>query len=417
MNGIICKIESEPRKRALPARLYAALWGLLLYAALWGGLCSMAFLSVSGLTPLIPGGVLALALVFAPDRKRLWLRLALLGVFAACGLFFARYAASTDGVKLFLNRLFAASEARQAYTYDKFTVSPAAGIAELRYALIPFGLVAGALCGVSARLRLRLIPALLFALWAGAAAWLGISPAAFWCVLPVIALGLAFSERFAVLLPAALLCAAVLFAFPGEDARLSAWDEAARDTLAPRTVAYADEQQYQALQTPQTQPASAARPDRTADDSPDIDAAWLHVLPRVLIVLLPALALFLPAIASDRLRKRRERNRAGLDDPDNAAAVRAMFLYALRWLRLGGLETGNRPCGACAGELEALYSPELRAEFESVLPLWQEAAYSAHAIGDAQRARMRTFMELTRETVWDGLRRRDRLRAKYIEAL
>lgn len=117
------------------------------------------------------------------------------------------------------------------------------------------------------------------------------------------------------------------------------------------------------------------------------------------------------------LKKRRAKSRAGFDDPQSRAAICAMFLYALRWLRLGGLETPNRPYSTYAGAVGQIYSPELQARYEAVLPLWHEAAYSSHDMSDAQRQQMHSFADDVRQTVWTGLSRRKRLCMRLFSSL
>lgn len=127
--------------------------------------------------------------------------------------------------------------------------------------------------------------------------------------------------------------------------------------------------------------------------------------------------LFLPAILSDWFKRRRTKNRQGLDDPDNSAAVRAMFLYAMRWLRLGGLNLTNLPYSAYSVQIGETLSLELQALYEATLPIWQEAAYSGHDVSGGQRAQMRGFMEQVRQRVWDELDRKGRFLARYVRAL
>ena len=424
--GISCEFKTNAEtKWGLPR---GGLRAVLLYLALWGWLCSMAALSDAGVLPLTLGGALALLPPLLLRKDRAALRFAALAAVAAVLLLTRRDA--LDGVRLLLNRLFAASEARQTYTYEKFIVPAAAGVPEMQAALLPLGLLIGLLCGLSARFRLRLVPTLLFALCALAAAWLGVSPGAGWYVLSAAALALGFADgqgpysaaaaRSAAVLSALLLiCAAVFALFPGEDARLSAWDETMRDRLAMETVAYTDAAPSAA---PQTVPAAQEtkqfyRAEETAADTDGDEETLSLPLPLLLAILLTALLLFVPAVWSDRLKKRRAAHRAGLDDPDPGAAIRAAFLYAMRWLDAGGLRPGNRPYGDCAPEIGAAFTPELRAEFEQVLPIWREAAYSAHPMDGAQRDAMLRFMEHARSAAWDRLGRRDRLRIKYLEAL
>ena len=424
----VCLVnKTEPR---LSARLYRALCSLLIYLALWGGLCSMAYLSTAGLLPLAAGGVFALALVLAPERRRALPVLLGGGVLVAALLILPRLDAFLDGVKYFLNRLFAASEERQAYEYEHFALISPDGLPALRYALVPLGILSGLLCGVSARFLLKWLFALIFALVCAAAAYLGVSPAAGWTVLLMFSVllpflapsggGAAALTPLCGALPAAAVCVAVFLAFPGEDAKLSAWDELARDALASETVAYTDQARYDAaLRDKQTaedtkqfyQEAETAADTGGEEENITVPYGVLSA------ILLTALALFLPAVWSDRVKKRRAENRAGLDDPDHGAAVRAAFLYAMRWLGAGGLSPGNRPYGDCAGAVGELFSPALRSEFEEILPLWREAAYSGHEIDEAKRTKMFAFMEAAREAVWERLGKRERLRVNYVEAL
>ena len=417
--------KTEPR---WGSHAHRALCGLLIYTALWGGLCSMAYLSTLGLLPLTAGCVLALGLALAPERRRALPVLLSVGFLSAALLILLRWETCLDGVKYFLNRLFAASEERQAYEYERFALTSPDGLSALRYALVPLGILSGLTCGLAARYLLKWLFALIFALLCGAAAYLGVSPAAGWTVLLAFAALLPFLAPsgggvltlLCGLLPAVIVCGAVFLAFPGEDARLSAWDETARDALAFETVAYTD-LRYDAARRDKQSAAEDTKQfyqeEETAADMGGEEESLSVPYPVLLAVLLTALALFIPAVWNDRLQSRRAQNRAGIDDPDHGAAVRAAFLYAMRWLGAGGLSAGNRPYGDCAGAVGELFSPALREEFERVLPLWREAAYSGHTIDEAKRAKMLAFMEDARRTVWDRLGKRERLRIRYVEAL
>lgn len=431
--GIVCTIEWNGGGRPAWERMTDCAWALLAYVALWGGLCSMAYLSTSGAASLALGGLLAAALALSPRGGRPGVAVVAAGALLAAVLFLARRQMALDGVKLLLNRLFAASEARQAYTYEMFSVGAEEGNWQdcIRWGLAPLGIAAGLLCGGAARDRSGLLWAALFALCAGLAAWLGLSAGTVWNILLALTLALSLADRTekpigAALLSAcaaaiwvALLCVAVLTAAPGEDARLSAWDEGARDVLAIQTVAWSDQWSAQ----PQSEARTAQedrrfyRAEETAGELGGDAGEWLRPISAALVILLFALALFLPAILSDRWKKRRAAHRAGLDDPDNSASIRAMFRCALRWLCAGGLEAGNIPFSGYAGGIETAYSPALRAAFEEVLPLWQESAYSDHPMDEGQRARMRAFLEAARGAVWEGLDRKGRFWVQYIRAL
>jgi hypothetical protein len=410
-SGLICR--AAPKSRAL-----AWLCAPLVYAALWAALCSMASLSTLGLAPLSVGACLALLLAL-PQRNSIRFGAAALVALAALALLLRSDA--QDGIRLLCNRLFAASEAQQAYQYDKFSVAAAEADWPrcLRAALLPCGMLTGALAGVMGSGF-----AALFVPLAGLAAYLGVAPAPIWCALLAVALIFALAQPFGGLggaipccIAAALLCAAVWLIFPNEDVRLSAWDEQARDTLALQTMAYTS-----AAQTAQTPEATEEERQlyRDESESSDLggdDADLEQPNPIWLVIAAAALILFLPAIAADLQKRRRAKHRAALTDPDDRVAVRAMFLYALRWFRLGGLAVRNAPHSDYAPQLETAYSPALRTSFDAVLPLWQAAAYSPHAPSDAARAQMQQFLTDAEAAVWEKLSRRQRFLAKYYYAL
>lgn len=426
LDGLVCRL-TEPAR--LPQQLADALRAALLYAALCAAVCSMASLSTLGLLPLAPGLLTALVLPLLPQRRIL--RLAQLAVLlAALVLALARLEATADGLRALLGRLFAASEAKQAYLYDTLPLAAQALWKQsLQWLLLCAGLPLGLLSALACTRARWLLPLTALAL-AALIAWLGVAPAPEVCVLLALALLAAFAIPSpsgtlrllpAVLVPLLLACALVHFALPGEDLRLSAWEEDARDALAYRTAAWADPQtQLQTAPPPtaqQTQQQTFYLPEQTPTDLGGDETVFPRP-PRVLLaILLFALALFLPAILSDRLRKRQFRNRQGLDDPDNAASVRAAFLYALRWLQLAGLQPQNQPHSAYGAQIEALAGAQLRAEYEAAVPLWQLAAYSTHTLDETQREQMRAFLLHTQRGVWQRLSRRKRFAAKYIHAL
>ena len=417
-----CTVE-RPSPLRTGARIQDALCALLLYAALWGGLCSMAALSSAGLAPLLPGAAFSLLAACLP-RTKAWTAAVLAGGAALAGsLFFSDAAAVRDGAMLLLNRLFAASEAQQAYQYEYFAVSAPDPLASIRFALLPLGLAAGLACALLCRGRLRVPAAALPAAFCLFMAYLGVTPGPGWLVLLAAATAallldrsaagfVGWAGRAAALLLALCAGIAVFFAFPDENPALSAWDERARDALALHTLAQSDRSDAPRPETAETAPEQERefyREETTSVDLGGDELRWTRPLTAALIILLLALALFVPAVWSDILKKRRAKSRAGFDDPQVRAAVCAMFLYAIRWLRLGGLETPNRPYSAYAGPIGQIYSPDLQARYETVLPLWHEAAYSCHSMTDEQREQMRGFAEEVRRTVWIGLPRRKRL--------
>lgn len=426
-SGLVCRRETgQGRGRLLPSAL-RGLRALALYISLWGCLCSMASLGALGAAALLPGGLIAaVAPLLGAERRKKFLLPAVL-ILAAAVLAFT-WRTALDGCGVLLNRLFAASEGAQAYLYEKLPVVSGSGEWGkcMSCALLILGLLSGLLWGFALDLPAAWPAPVGFLAFAGGVAYLGISPWGAWPALYFAALVWALwpdSEvytRTGGLLALGVvgllcaLCALVCLAFPGEDAALSAWEEGARDRLALETAAYAGtETEKREEEKELTEDREFTQEEGTAGNPEGEEEPWAVPVPALLVILLFALLLFLPAVWSDALKKRRERNRGPMGAEAAAASVRAMFLYTLRWLRLGGLRRENVPMSGYAGQVEALLSPAHREAYERAVPLWQEAAYSSHPMSEAQRREMRTFMESTARAVWEKLSWRKRLLAKY----
>ena len=67
-----------------------------------------------------------------------------------------------------------------------------------------------------------------------------------------------------------------------------------------------------------------------------------------------------------------------------------MYLHSRKWLHL-------RPAGT---------PPEITA-------LWLEAAYSDHALTEAQRTQMAQYLAQVEQHVWDSATKRERLHIRY----
>lgn len=408
---LICIPETGPsRDRLAPLR------ALVADTALWGCLCSMAALSVTGLAPLLPGAAAALLLTLLPGgRARRWAALAVLGL--CLGGILVRLPAFLDGCRALLNRFFAASEARQAYTYVRYplTCPPEQALDRLRWALLPLGLAGGLLLGLAPRWSGPLGAAGL-ALWA---AYLGVSPEPGWCAAlagaALLCLGAPVSGGSrAALLPLGaaaavfgVLLGGLLLLTPKEVPAISALDEQARDALALRTEAYGEAPAAAETEAPET--AAGAFTPLSPEPEPSADRQ--RALRIALAVLLTAALLFGPAVWNDRRRCRQATLRADLEAEDPRTAIRGAFLYAMRWLCFGGLKTDNLPYGALQDRIGRLYSPELSEAYGKILPLWREAAYSTHAMTEDQRRQMRDWLEQTRRTVRKKLSPGRRLKA------
>jgi len=410
----------EEEASPLPGRLWGALRTLLLYATLWGCLCDMAALGALPLLPLLTGGIPCLLLPLLPDRPRRRVALAL-AVGSLLVLLFL-WGTWGDGVKYALNRLLAASEARQSYLYERFSLTAPEGQwpALLRSALLILGLAAGGLLSLPG----KGISLLAFGGLCGVEAYLGLSPTFGWCALLTVGILLTLLERWESSLPwlavgaLALVWGLTLTLFPGESLPLSTWEEGARDRLALQTVAYGELPQATPTPPPPEEDHSQFfQEEDTAGALGGFQLTWTRPMKAGLAIALFALLLFLPALLSDRARRRREANLRALDHPDSAQATRNAFLYALRWLRLGGLDLPNGPYSHLTGPISDRFSPELAGQFQALLPLWQEAAYSAHPIPSEGRQAMRAFADAAKGAAWEKLGRWERFKATYITPL
>lgn len=417
--AISCTLSWEESSPLAP-RLQGALRTLLLYTALWGCLCDMAALGALPLLPLLAGGIPCALLPLLPEKTRRRAALALAIGGALLLLLF--WGAWGDGVKYALNRLLAASEARQAYLYERFSLAAPEGQwpSLLRSALLVLGLAAGGLLSLPG----KVIPLLAFGGLCGVGAYLGLSPAPGWCALLAVGILLTLPEPRGGPLPwlavgsLVLVWGLTLTLSPGEDPSLSAWEEGTRDRLALQTVAYGElPQATPTPPPPEETDTQLFREEDTAGTLGGFALTWTRPMKAALAIALFALLLFLPALLSDRARRKREADLRELECPDSAQATRNSFLYALRWLRLGGLELPNGPYSGLTGPISARFSPELAEAFQGLLPLWQEAAYSAHPIPQEGRQAMRAFVDAAREAAWEKLSRWQRFKVTYLTPL
>ncbi|MBQ2323681.1 MAG: hypothetical protein II379_03740, partial [Oscillospiraceae bacterium] len=126
---------------------------------------------------------------------------------------------------------------------------------------------------------------------------------------------------------------------------------------------------------------------------------------------------FLPFLLLTRARCRARARQAAFADADNAAAIRAMFRHVMDWLQACGLAAENRSFSACEGSAGALLSTDYAAQYAAAVPIWQEAAYSDHAMTAQQRRTVRELLETTEKTLYEKADRRTKFRLKYIACL
>ncbi len=354
-------------------------------SALFLAAAAAMILATVGAWELLPWGLVGAVLVLLPGEERKALTYGSLAVLA---LWLAiRFRPILNGLALLANRLFEKSEAAQAYVYTYFAVE--GGSAGETVAFL--SLLLGWLCrrwGNRMTLGLCLV-------WAGAMAYFGVTPGP-WILAAVLLCGaltaLPGGQRLLGGLLAGLLVVAIAGACmklaPEPIPGISKFEEGLRDKLAFQSAAMEQTPVPSQVPEPEILP-----PDQVEQEQPDhgVQGRLVNVLFLVLVALTLAV-LFVPAVIRDRAAKKAERNRAGLRAEDPAEAIRAMYLYAMRWR-----------------DLEPVPEPVP----EEVYQVWQEAAFSGHPMGEDQRQLVHDYMERTAGTVWDRAGRRRRLEIRY----
>lgn len=352
----------------------SALLPFLLCTALWG-----AFLWIIGRVTLLPWAVVGALSAFCPLLGKH--RRVVGGALPALLLLSLLLLPSiSGGLGVLLNRLFAASEARQRYLYETFSAS-----ADSLVPAVLWGSALLALCfGWLGAWKKALPGVLAFLMTAAACAYFGVTPGAFWLLLILLLAALTMLTKrnwrafAAALVSAAAIAGLALWLAPGENARISALDDQLRDTLAITTVTQHRQPEIAPAPTPETQPEQENKEPMLLQIRESMDPKTVILIVLIAVILL---VLFVPAILRDRLQKRRDQNRAGMDSADHAEAIRATFRYALLWLR--------------ASESDAREIPG----YDAAYKLWQEAAFSDHAMSDAQRDQMTAFQKTVSDTI------------------
>ncbi len=424
------------RDNRAAAVLSALLPQLCLYAALAAVLCPL--FGVTGQWPALLPGAAILCFILLP---RGWARAvrgaAVIGAILAPVLLPAVRA----GMAALANRLFAASEAVNAYAYLRFAVAEGENPADIRAALLAVFLLLGA---VSSMGRHRLCPTLLFLGIASLEAYFGITPGPWRNLLLFSVLTLLFADggreakNGGILLAGITLVTLIIFLlFPRPIGAVEARSEQLRDTLgspvmtvaqptappeAEKNLTHQESRQHEELTRQDESREEAWREfARETETEQEISLPhrtdWLRIVLLLLLAIALLLVPFLPFLLFTRARRRTEERQAEFGVSDNAAAIRAMFLHIMDWLREGGLKTENRPFSAYERAVEELLGGQYAERFRKAVSIWQEAAYSAHAMTDEQRFSVQELLDITVAELYEQANRRTRLRMKYVACL
>lgn len=365
-------VDAPPRKMWLDS---AALAGLLLWAL---GMLDRFDLLVWCL----PGVGLPLLLAVLPKKT------GRIAGWAALALCLVLLYPAWNGLLLLANRLFARSQAAQAYEYVYFAVADGnAGPAALLLSL-----ALGLFCHIGGGWAVGALGVGLMA----AMAYFGVTPEPVWLLIGGMPLAwrcLAQPRAGRMLALTALAVALFLLVMalaPKPIPAVSALDDRLRD-LAARSGVY-----YEQVPVSTRVPAPATVPPplhQEQQPNRGVEPWQARTLFFVLAGLTLAI-LFVPAVIRDKEEKRRRINRAGLSDPDNAAAIRAMCLYARAWKE------------TAPGEVP-----------EEVRNIYLEAAFSAHPMTEEQRRKVEAYLRETAQSAWKRAGYFQKLRFRYWLAL
>lgn len=362
----------------------------------------------------------------------------LLSVCAASAALLLLLPAARSGAMVLCNRLFAASEAANAYAYTRFAVSPAQNALTAEILLGIFMLGWGGLCLVT-RSRLPLL--LCAAAAAGVQAYFGLSLPDWGNIALFGALGLGMLRpdlplKSKVVFAAALavIAACALLLFPGVDEATEAASERVRDRLsvwaqaaggaAPETPEETREVRRvnsQSLQSGE-EDGHSIRDYRlvTVEEQQISRPRWIDYL-RIALLLFASVALvalpFSPFLLLNARRKKAQQARAAFDSADISEAICALFRHAAAYWSACGYGGGNRPFRAWADAARERLPRGYLCDFQEHAALFEEALYSGHPMTEEQRQGMRRFLEATEQIFYENADWKEKARLRYIKCL
>ncbi|MDR1892714.1 MAG: DUF58 domain-containing protein [Oscillospiraceae bacterium] len=355
--------------------------------------------------------ILSVCAAFCRSKKTaLWFHMALGAVLLLAGVFGFRQFA--DGGGTFLNRLFVASETRQAYLYDRFTAS--GSDSGLIFFLLLLCIIIAVLCAAGVRRKNPLFALPPFLLLAGTQIYLGVFPGAGWILLTfaAFALLLAFVQNgklkptvyMPFLILVTLITVVTLATYPGANKTLAFVSESIRDRFDEKITTSALETQNIQVNPTKIQPDNAEESTDGADavKKPEgfvgahlgtiqqIEALAVRLL--ILFIVMHLLVL-LGWLGHRRLQMKKYRAR--FHSPDTAFAIKALFDYLIAELKIFGLITANKDYSEYGGQITQLLKAEHFPDYQNAVGLWQEAVFSDHSMTEQQRTEMQNILNDT----------------------
>lgn len=370
----------------------------------------------------------------AGKTARQWLLLSCFCLIVLSVLLLLLVPQANQGMKALLNRLFAASEAVNAYAYVRFTVPDVQPVVFAAVLLSAAGL---SLAGAALLSRSRL-PSL--GLMAGVVlfqVYFGLSLPAWAHVLLFTLFVLRMLRRprnrkavRSVLAGMLIVSVAILLLWPGVDAATEAASEDLRDRLsqavqsftgAARELPEGENETRHVHTRSLTAGDREAQPDReyrlvTVEEEQIAMPHWVSYLRIILLLILTAALVilpFLPFLLLNRQRKKALDARKVFQSEDVRQAVFAIFQHVTAWLEATGNGGGNAPYAAWRADL----SPDYPERFAACEKLFEEAAYSTHVMKEEHRQQLLALLAETERTLQQRAGWRQRLRLRYRECL
>ena len=342
------------------------------------------------------------------------------------------------GAQALCNRLFEASEQKNAYAYDCFPVSPEQPAA---LAVLLLLLSLALLLGITILSGSRLLALALMTGCAGFQMYFGLAFPDGLSIVLFAAFALFVLKRpwkrrtlwpliltiVAVSLAVALLC-------PGVDESMEAASERARDALSllaqqvtgtAREMPEGENETRRAHTQSLIQGEQEARAEKeyrleTVEEEQISMPRWIDYL-KIILLLLAAVALvilpFLPFLWLNARAKKAMEARNAFASENVSEAIYAVFQQIIAWLEAMGCGAGNLPYRDWAQHLPQAMPPGYDRRFGQCAALFEEAAYSDHALSEDQRQQTLSLLHETEQAMLARAGWKQKLRLKYGECL
>ena len=358
---------------------------------------------------------------------------ALLAGIILCGALLLLVPEARGGLEALCNRLFAASEAANAYAYRYFTVPENQSVLPAACLLLCLAVLLLTLAAVAR----SCLPAfgimaacILFQCYFGLSfpAWISIPFAGLFAVRmmkrPLRRGSLAALCAF-ILLSSLLVC----LLLPGVDAVTEDASEKARDALARIAAQVAGtlrEAPEGSMETRRVHTRSMETGEQdaeteqefrleTAEEEQIARPRWINWIKVILLLVLTVAVVTLPftpfLLLNARKKKARE-VREAFGSPDVREAVQAVFRQVIRWLEATRHGAGNLLYRDWAEHLPD-FLPENYADcFARCAADYEESVYSSHVMAEEQRRNALALLEATETALWKAADRKQRIYLK-----